>query len=292
MTWLDEAAETYRSGGEPRRQCRVHDDHDRSHLVDINLVGPCPAVPDYPAIPQRLATSFTMAVYDWETYDAERDGYCPGAGEVPRSIDLQGRWEGWFTLLALDILASGKPTAPVLDFGANAGWYTFLAASLGHPVLAVEGDADITELLYEGIAVSGFANLVTVADGWITDATGQLSRRGSQQRIRLVKVDVEGEEPAVVNTLDLLLVNHQIDHLLVEITPAFTGPDDAENMIEDLAAYGYEARFAPDKDWFGAGWMPAFEADPLGSTLAQPPVEVGHFDRNPEQRMVLFSRVS
>ena len=292
MTWMDDAAKTYRSGGEPRRQCQVHDDHDRSHLVEVNLVGPCAAVPDFPAIQQRLATSFTIAVYDWEEYDAGRVGYCPGAGEVPRSIDLQGRWEGWFTLLALDILASGKPTAPVLDFGANAGWYTLLAASLGHPVLAIEGDADIVELLWKGIDVNQFADRVTVADAWIDDRTERLPRRGAQQRIRFVKIDVEGAEGDVIDTLDVLLVNRQIDHLLIEITPAFSGADMAEEMIEDLAAYGYEARFAPDKEWFGAGWMGTFEADPLLATLAQPPVEVGHFDRNPEQRTVLFSRVS
>lgn len=288
MTRIDEAAEVYRAQP-PRRQCQ-HGcrDHDSLLYIDVDVSGPCDAVPDYPTIPDGLGVKFEMAVFNPDHFDFQREGYCPAVDEVALSVLAQGRWEGWYTALMLDILALGPAGSTVIDFGASVGWYTLTAAAAGHQVLAVEGDADIAKLLAASVAHNEFEDRVVVAEGWIDAHTQPVP----SVPVRFVKIDVEGEELVVLATLFDLIGRKSIDFLLVEVSPEFTGWANADLLMGTMASAGYEARFAPDKEWAAEGWMPAFEAAPLYSTLAQPVVPEHHFRDHPVQRNILFSRFS
>jgi len=136
-----------------------------------------------------------------------------------------------------------------LDVGANVGVMTFLAASRVGPggrVIAVEPNPDNVQLLYRGILLNGFTN-VEVLPLAATDhrAVFSLSGRSNTElvdpdspdtngrlvqsvvldevlhdlpRLDLVKMDVEGHEPAALRGLLRLVATHR-PTLVVEFNP-------------------------------------------------------------------------
>lgn len=259
--WLAAAARTLERSTGTHPPCSVGHATHPTVIVDVELGG-CAAIPDWPGIAPDELYAWTMAVFDGTQ---STPAYCPGDSDVSRTIRLHGAWEGFETALVARLL---REPGPVLDFGANVGWYTLLAVISGCDVLAVEADPVIAAVLADN------ALRATVAHALVGADTAPLTL-GPQ--VRLVKADVEGGEPEVVRVLGDLLAAQRIDHLLVEVSPCFGGA--WLSMLADLAGYGYVGHTVPTK-----GFDPvAFAADPVGCTLAAPLVVV-------DQANVLFSR--
>lgn len=142
-----------------------------------------------------------------------------------------------------------SPGDVCLDIGANVGVMTFLAASLVGPggrVIAVEPNPDNVQLLYRGLllnrftnveilplaagdrravfALSGRSNTELLAAGTPT-MTGRFVQSvvlddvlGDLPRLDLVKMDIEGHEPAALRGLERLVTTHR-PTLLVEFNP-------------------------------------------------------------------------
>lgn len=258
MTWLAGAARTLERSTGVHPPCSVGHATHPTVAVDIEL-GTVAAIPDWPGTAPR---SWRMDVFDGTQ---SVPGYCPGDSDVSRTIRLHRSWEGFETALVARLLTE---PGPVLDFGANVGWFTILAAAGGCDVLTVEADPVIADVLAANAPAATIAHALVGAD------TAPLTL-GPQ--VRLVKADVEGAEPEVVRVLGDLLAAQRIDHLLLEVSPCFGGG--WLSMLAELAGFGYEGHTVPAKGFDPA----AFAADPVGCTLTAPLVVV-------DQANVLFSR--
>jgi len=253
VTWLAEAAE-WLAGGQPHPPCAAG--HTHHATVSLTVSG-SHAVPDWPVLPPVW---FRLDVFAADAYEGV-DGYCPADSEVSRGLLAHGVWEGFESALALAILDADKNRdSVVLDFGANVGWYSMLAASRGFDVLAVEADLTIAAVCEHNLARWADDGL-HVCRGWIGSDTHPLT---PGPRVRLAKVDLEGAEAEAVRVLEPLLATGLVDYLLVEVTPVFgDGAYEAVNLLE---RHGYQGFVIPDK-----GADPCvFAADPLAATLAQP----------------------
>ena len=82
-------------------------------------------------------------------HDASSDIYISG------SLWSSGVWEPALTALLQSALRL-YPEAALLDIGANIGYYTLLAATMGHPVVAVEPAPGNLQRLTQGLKVNGF----------------------------------------------------------------------------------------------------------------------------------------
>ena len=234
--------------------------------IDVVLDGPVVAIPDSPPVLHRLALRFPMLIWDWERYDGHV-GYCPGNDEVSKSLGLQGMWEGYETVLTLNIL---ETPGLVVDVGAHIGWYTILAGLTGHPVVAIEPDAENLRLLNLNLALNQVG--ADIHPVWIDQLTPLLDMSGP---VRLIKMDIEGSEDQAIRICRPLL--GVVDYLLVEVSPVFA--DHYPQTVQTVVDCGYRGFVVP------VDGHEAFSADPLGTVQQFPLVDLD-FD----QRNVLFIR--
>lgn len=256
------------AGGSMR--CQAGHTGHASQSVEIVLDGPT-AVPDFPSIPREHSCEWTMHVWDTEHYMGQHGVYCTGQDEASLSIASQGVWEGFETLLALELLDMSDKDGIVVDIGAHVGWYTMLSVVCRRRVVAIEADPENVQLL----AHNSFGRGVETVHGWIGEATPPVD---IDEQVRLVKVDIEGLEREAIRVLKPMLRRQAIDWLMLELTPAFPGSD-CGGIVRALNNLGYGTYLVPTK------------GDPLAGTVCATalcaPLTPSQAAGLPEQRTLL-----
>lgn len=178
-----------------------------------------------------------------------------------------------------------EPGDVMIDVGSHVGLHALVSARLVGPagrVLAVEPQPYNCERIMTNAAANGFTNIhvvcaaagaqagvVTLRQQVVSDKarlslagdgvndTGltfevpmvsldELARRHDFERVRLLKIDVEGFEPEVLRGARDLL--DRLDNLIVEILP---GWDEARTrvMLDQMEAAGFELRTVNGALW-------------------------------------------
>ena len=84
--------------------------------------------------------------------------------DYDRTLEKQG---------ALELILAGLPPGRLLDVGANAGWFSRLAARAGHDVLAIDNDDHALEQLYHEAGAEGLSIVPVRMDFlWPTGSSG------------------------------------------------------------------------------------------------------------------------
>lgn len=208
-------------------------------------------------IPAELAKSFQMHVWDAAPHGKhpvarEDRRYCPAHDAVSETILSHRIWEpqaSAFTLAVCDDPSKGI----VLDFGAQIGWFSLLAASRGMTVAAFEADRHNADLLYQNAHLNGWESLVHVFHERIgpdwelydnkPDAPGTRPST-AYDWIRLAKIDVEGAEPEVIEGIWPAIHDQAVDYLVMEVSPVFH--DRYGELVARLMDAGYEAFLPPE----------------------------------------------
>lgn len=279
MTWTEDAADLLSTSLAYDNVCQAEHPRHTTALVEISLDGPT-RVPDYPPFLERFRRSFDLVIYDWTCY-VDTLGYCTGDDAVSQSIDINGLWEGFETLLAIDILSRAEDPF-FIDLGCQIGWYTMLAGLAGAEVLAVDGDAENLLLMRSSAERNGFSERVTSSHAWLSSSSPVLQ---PGPPVSLLKADVEGAEIEVARICAPLFQARTIEYALMEITPAFS--DQYPKMVGELMEFGYMASLIPDK---GAPVV-SFAADPLGETLKSS-LTISEIAGFGSQQNILLTRLS
>ena len=208
-----------------------------------------------------------------------------------------------------------------LDVGANVGVMTLLAASLvGHTghVIAVEPNPANVQLLYKGILHNRFTNVQvlplaagdrrsifgmsglsntelvdenpTIYNGKLVQSVVLDEALGTLPRLDLVKLDIEGQEPAALRGLQRQISTHQ-PTLVVEFNPrCLTKQQESESellswildrytRVRTISHFGDDRRFS-DADELLAFWRQ--RATEVTASRALPKGTL-HFDLVTEQ---------
>lgn len=254
-----------------------HESH-KTVVVPVNLVGA--RSHDFASIPESLRLEFELEGFYYPFYADIGPGFCPARGCSSEGILSQQTWEPYETRLILGVLQ--REPGLVLDFGANIGWYSLLAALNGHNVIAFECDPETCDVLRRNAARNGVADRINVVTAWVND---KLPRFHADADVLLVKIDVEGEEANAVQACWDLFEQRRIKYALVEISPTF-GPGYGE-LIESIIDVGYSAFAVPDKH---SSHRDEFNEDPLGA-LERTRIFTPHcYVASIEQGNVFFTR--
>lgn len=264
MSWASDAAASMSTGTHPLCQLG-HAEHAFTY-VGCDLRKTNHIVTDFPEITEDVR--FFMPAGRQAVLDETQPGYCPERGESSRSIRLQQTWEGFDTALVVQLLKDNNNL--VIDFGANLGWYTLVAGKMGNPVLSVEADEVLAAELEKAVERNQIENW-NLAQGWIGEDTPALPVDGAPQ-IRLIKSDMEGNEPHMFRVIDGLLEAGKVDYVLFELSPMFADYGPCIERVRDL---GYKLFIVPDKGYS----QTLYSADPLGCVKNSPlnqPIEKLH----------------
>lgn len=260
--WFSDAARVLSTGTHAlcERGCGSHS--VGVEPVELNMDHP---VRDWPDLKHK----FDLVFYGLERSFLEVPGYCPACDTLFLSLGISGAWEAFDTALFSDILDRGDEGV-VLDFGANIGWYSVLAAKMGYPVLAVEADLEISKALEANIEANSVSDFVQVVNGFVDDKTPMLPVDGAP-RVRILKSDVEGLEGEVLRVCMNLFDAGMVDYAIIELTPVFSNWDSTKARVDEVMELGYELRIVPDKGFP----TKKFSEDPLGSTMGYMNEDIG-----------------
>ena len=209
----------------------------------------------------------------------------------------------------------------VIDVGANVGYFTMLAAQMvgdEGAVHAFEPNPRVVSLLHKSVALNGFRRRVRVTDKAVSVQTGSLSffsptdpgntyeatvvKRddiplcslevasvslddyavsNAVERVRLLKIDVEGAEVEVLYGAQQLLRKSRPEAVICEFAPRSDAEEEWCALIAVFAAFDYEPyrldesgkpigpnRGVPDWQWGNICFLPTGEmvGEPLDST--------------------------
>lgn len=196
---------------------------------------------DYAQVPKRLARAWLMMVWDPDEHPVDGGHYCPAHDAVSETIVATGIWEPPETILVAEVL---RPFDVFLDLGCQVGWYSMLALACGATVLAIDADAENLRLADCSADLAGDHNGYASACLRISPDTPPMN---PTDRYRLVKIDLEGAEDEALRVLGPCLDDGLVDHLLVEVTPAFKPGEHYPSLVVDMVARGYEAYLLPPK---------------------------------------------
>ncbi|MEO1291292.1 MAG: FkbM family methyltransferase [Pseudomonadota bacterium] len=171
---------------------------------------------------------------------------------VTKSIRLFGSWEAYETELIAEILTSAPDKRGLfVDVGAQLGYYTMLAATLGTRCVSFEANKDVYERLVAAAAVNGFDDRVNAQRAFVADQDAGV-RKGAQvvtldtvvgdRHVRVLKIDIEGLDPVAVAGAHRLFQDRRVDYAIIEISPKFadrTPVSDYIAMAQFIAQQGY-----------------------------------------------------
>lgn len=207
--------------------------------ITVDLARPH-AYADLTPVPARLAALWPMVVWDTSIHPVDGGPYCPAHDAVSETILTTGVWEPRETVLALDVLHPGDT---FLDLGCQIGWFSMAAMSRGARVIAVDADPD-------NLAMANMSAQQLLSGRF----TARLERIGpgmdpfTIQPYRLVKIDLEGAEADAIDLLWDAILDDQVDHVLMEVSPIFKPGNHYPDLLSRLVRYcGYEAYFLPPK---------------------------------------------
>lgn len=172
-------------------------------------------------------------VWDWDTYEGFR-GYCTGQDDVSRTLLNIGTWEAEELHRIRRMLDPGDT---YLDFGAHIGWFAIAAAERGANVYTYEGDAENLDLLRLNSRLHHVEERITSEAIWID---GEAKPTIPDGPIKLVKIDLEGNEQHAINCLPL----ERVENIVMEVSPCFNGS--YPGLVSKLQSAGLKV-----EDWDG-----------------------------------------
>lgn len=186
-----------RLGVNPRRQLTFSKE---DHCEIYNVSRPFTAY--YECVVTKTYPQVTICVFE-----EHKDMF------ISHDIKHTGIWEPKVLHEYLEILHS-HPQIGLLDLGANIGYYTLIAAKMGHPVVAVEPFIHSIYKLHRAVQIESLQSKVTVVHNAVAAerTLASLVQSGDNQgdtKVRMSFTECSGDCPLPVRTVlmdDLLEV--------------------------------------------------------------------------------------
>mmetsp|Transcript_5374 Transcript_5374/g.11801 ORF Transcript_5374/g.11801 Transcript_5374/m.11801 type:complete len:538 (+) Transcript_5374:196-1809(+) len=229
------------------------------------------------ARPTDTTPSFIFPYTDWKK-DTDVSQYMHHYGKVEGGIGRVFR-----SILEDRCIRSDGRRGLVLDVGANFGYFSLYAAAMGCRVIAWEPVPKFRAFFEWGIAMNKVGHLIDVRPNIVsnekgatlriavpkTGVLGTASVEGQNlnpdnigywvevstetlddvvdEDVLLMKVDVEGHEPQVMQAAQGLLLKHRVENILMEYNPHVgermdntTEKRNTVNMLVGMIARGYK----------------------------------------------------
>jgi hypothetical protein len=142
-------------------------------------------------------------------------------------------WEPYQTEVMIEIYKS-LTNKLFIDIGSHIGYYSLIASHFGLNVRAFEQNENIFDILSLNLENK---SSVELKNELVHQQTTILNEN---ENVGLIKIDVEGGEPEIIDGLQPFISNYKIDSAIVEISPKFRSLSDLHRLIEIFTSCGYK----------------------------------------------------
>ncbi len=146
-------------------------------------------------------------------------------------------WEPYQTEITIELLKK-LSNKKFIDIGAHIGYYSLIAASYGWFVESYESNSLYYKIFDDNIICNNFTELIKSYNIRVDEKISH-DNISNQKNIGIIKIDVEGAEPEIIQGLTKSLKNQDIDALIIEISPKFRNVEILIQLIQNIHSYGY-----------------------------------------------------
>jgi hypothetical protein len=171
-----------------------------------------------------------MNIYDYKEYMNDND---EGKDLISFCLERDLCWEPYQSELAKEILECGDQLC--IDIGSHLGTYSIISSIYGNRTIAIDGNKNVNNIFRKTIRDNNLLR-INVLDLYITKDT-KLENIIKDEHIRLLKVDVGGEEYDVYNVFKSKFENKEIDYAIFEITTKYI---ERYKFVQELHKMGYQ----------------------------------------------------
>jgi len=144
-------------------------------------------------------------------------------------------WEPFQTEITKEILKNGNNL--FIDIGCHIGYYSILGSIYNNNVISIDNNPVFLESLKKNIEINDFKN-ISVYNKNINELFNLDELVDINQKIKLIKCDIEGNEIIFINSIKDRLKLGTIEYLIIEISPKLS--NGYENLIRILLDYNYK----------------------------------------------------
>ncbi len=143
-------------------------------------------------------------------------------------------WKPYQTEITKEILSDG---GTFIDIGCHIGYYSILASILKCKVISVDLNMNYITMFMKTIRANDLEP-IEIKNIRIAKNTRKNNIIISNEKIKLIKISIQGNESYIIDCFNLDLKSHNIENIIMEITPKYSYH--YIKTILKLYKYGYK----------------------------------------------------
>ena len=185
-------------------------------------------------------SNINMKIFDYRYYNNLYTDQCfedesVGLDIISYCLEKDKCWEPFQTEITAEILKN-KPNGIFIDVGCQLGYYSILSSVIGIKTISIDSCNYFLDILKETIKVNNLQN-INIIDKHVDNTFNINDYVSSGDYISLIKIDIEGDEHYIINSLDIFFEHKKIQNLIIEISPKLNNT--YKNICKKLNSYGF-----------------------------------------------------
>ena len=179
---------------------------------------------------------FDYLYYSKKYTDQRFDDESVGLDIISYCLEHDKTWEPFQTEITAEILKEDK-NGIFIDVGCQLGYYSTLASLIGTKTFSIDSCNSFLTLFNKTITNNNLTNIKIVTES-VDENFNLVEHIPSPVNINLIKIDIEGSEKFLINSIDTLLSEKKIKNIIMEISPRLD--KDYDTLCVKLHSYGYK----------------------------------------------------
>lgn len=178
---------------------------------------------------------FDYLHYSKKYTDQRFDDESVGLDIISHCLENDKTWEPFQTEITSEILKEDNDGL-FIDVGCHFGYYSTLASLIGTQTISIDSCNSFLTLFNKTITNNNLTNIKIVIES-VDENFNLVEHIPSPININLIKIDIEGAEKFLINSIDTLLSENKIKNIIMEISPKLD--KDYDTLCTKLHSYGY-----------------------------------------------------
>ena len=186
-------------------------------------------------------SNIQMKIFDFSYYnniytEQHFNNESVGLDIISYCLENDKCWEPFQTEITTEILKNNL-NGTYIDIGCQLGYYSILSSIIGNNTISIDSCNYFLDIFKETIKTNDLQN-IKIINKHVDNNFNINDYISATDIISLIKIDIEGYEHCVINSLDVLFQNRKIENLIIEISPKLNNT--YTDICKKLDSYGFK----------------------------------------------------